>query len=323
LSSQRPERRKTGSAYDLNLALALLVVLFWGTAATAFELALRRVDAYQLLLWSVTVSTLILGLLLVTRGGLRPLVRLPRRTLLRGLALGALNPFLYYLTLFAAYARLPGQIAMALNYAWPLVLAVLAVPLLKQPLTRAQMAAISVSFLGALIIVTGGQLGFDDGLDRLGLLLALGSTLIWALFWLLNSRDGADPVAMLFLGFTSGLVLTLAVAPFASGSLRFEAWSALLPPAAAWPALIYIGLFEMGITFVLWLTALQRARHAAQLGQLIYLTPFLSLLFLHLILGEPLLPATFIGLLLIVGALLWSARTAMQPRRKPRDDGPG
>ncbi len=79
--------------------------------------------------------------------------------------------------------------------------------------------------------------------------------------------------------------------------------------------------FEMSITFLLWLTALQRARHAARQGQLIYLTPFLSLLFLHLILGEPLLPATFVGLLLIVGALVWSARTAMQNRIKPGAEG--
>jgi drug/metabolite transporter (DMT)-like permease len=307
--------------YISSVSLALLVVLFWSTAATAFELALRWVTPYQLLLWSVAVSTLVLGLLLMTRGGMAALARLPRRTLLQGLALGALNPFLYYLTLFAAYDRLPGQVAMALNYAWPLVLAVLAVPLLKQPLTRSQLAAILISFLGALIIVTGGQLGFGAGLDKLGLLLALGSTLIWALFWLLNIRDGADPVAMLFLGFATGLVLTLAIAPFAGAPVWSGGWSWLLPPAAAWPALVYVGLFEMSITFVLWLTALQRARHAARLGQLIYLTPFLSLLFLHLILGEPLLPATFIGLLFIVGALIWSARTAMQNRTKPGGDG--
>jgi len=285
------------------VVLALLVVLLWGTAATAFELALRWVTPYQLLLWSVAVSTLVLGALLAARGGFGTLAALPRRALLRGLALGVLNPFLYYFVLFAAYDRLPGQIAMALNYAWPLVLALLAVPVLGQPLTRAQAVAIAVSFLGAVIIVTGGQQGFTGGLDALGVLLALGSTLIWALFWLWNARDGADPVVKLCLGFVSGLVLSLAAAPWLGGLH----WRELLPPPAAWPALIYVGLFEMGLTFVLWLTALQRARHAARLGHLVYLAPFLSLGFLHLILGEPLLPATFAGLALIIGSLLWRA----------------
>ncbi|WP_200238610.1 DMT family transporter, partial [Thiohalocapsa halophila] len=285
------------------IILAMLVVLLWGTAATAFEIALRWATPYQLLLWSVVVSTLVLGALLLRRGGVGQLRALPRAALLRGLALGALNPFLYYLVLFAAYDRLPGQIAMALNYAWPLVLAVLAVPVLRQPLTRAQAVAIAVSFLGAVVIVTGGQLGFSGGLDTAGILLALGSTVIWALFWLWSARDGADPVVKLFLGFVSGLVLALAAAPWLGGA----GWAGLLPPAAAWPALVYVGLFEMGLTFVLWLTALQRARNAARLGHLVYLAPFLSLMVLHLVLGEPLLPATFIGLALIIGSLLWRA----------------
>lgn len=293
-------------------SLAAVVVLLWGTAATAFEIALRWVTPYQLLLWSVLVSALVLGTLLAARGGLGRLAALPRASLLRGLALGVLNPFLYYLVLFAAYDRLPGQIAMALNYAWPLVLALLAVPLLGQPLTRAQGVAIGVSFMGAVIIVTGGQLGLEGGLDPVGVLLALGSTVLWALFWLWNARDGADPVAKLFLGFVAGLVLALAAAPWLGGA----AWWDLLPPAAAWPALIYVGLFEMGLTFVLWLTALQRARHAARLGHLVYLAPFLSLLFLHLALGEPLLPATFLGLMLIVGSLLWRTWVDARGSRK-------
>jgi hypothetical protein len=107
-----------------------------------------------------------------------------RAVLLRAAALGVLNPFLYYLVLFAAYDRLPGQIAMALNYAWPVVLALLAVPLLGQPLTRPQLLAIGLSFVGAVVIVMGGRFGFDGGLDPMGVALALGSTLVWALFWL-------------------------------------------------------------------------------------------------------------------------------------------
>ena len=63
--------------------------------------------------------------------------------------------------------------------------------------------------------------------------------------------------------------------------------------------------FEMGLTFVLWLSALKRATSAASIGNLIYCTPFLSLLFLHLIVGEAIHSATFIGLVLIVASLLF------------------
>jgi len=288
------------------ILLAGLVVLFWATAATAFELALRWVTPFELLVYSVATSVIALALILSLRGGWGQLRSTPRAALLRAGLLGALNPFLYYLVLFAAYARLPGQIAMSLNYAWPLVLALLAVPILHQPLSRRQGLAILVSFAGALIIVTGGSLALV-GLDTLGVALALTSTLIWASFWLLSARDGTDPVLTLFLGFCVGLLLAL-IASSVFGGIA-------LPPPVAWPALVYVGLFEMGLSFVLWLTALRWGRSAARLAQLIYLAPFLSLLFLHLIIGESIASSTPVGLALIVGAILWQEKRA--PKRGP------
>ncbi len=288
------------------ILLAGLVVLFWATAATAFKLALRWVTPFELLVYSVATSVIALALILSLRRGWRQLGNIPHAALLRAGLLGALNPFLYYLVLFAAYARLPGQIAMSLNYAWPLVLALLAVPILHQPLSRRQGLAILVSFAGALIIVTGGSLALV-GLDTLGVALALTSTLIWASFWLLSARDGIDPVLTLFLGFCVGLLLALIASPVFGGIA--------LPPPVAWPALVYVGLFEMGLSFVLWLTALRWGRSAARLAQLIYLAPFLSLLFLHLIIGEPIAPSTPVGLALIIGAILWQEGRA--PKRGP------
>ncbi|MBK1703434.1 hypothetical protein CKO40_02420 [Halochromatium glycolicum] len=278
------------------MLLAGIVVLLWGTAATAFELALRWVTPFELLVYASATSVIALALILSAQRAWSRFGDVPRATWLQAAALGALNPFLYYLVLFAAYARLPGQIAMALNYAWPLVLALLAVPILRQPLSRRQGLAIGISFIGALIIVTGGSLSLD-GIDPWGVALALGSTLIWASFWLLNARAQADPVIALFLGFGVGLLLALLASPLFGGIA--------LPPAAAWPALIYVGLFEMGLTFVLWLTALQWSHRAARLAQLIYLAPFLSLVFLHLIIGEPIAASTPFGLALIIAAILW------------------
>jgi drug/metabolite transporter (DMT)-like permease len=60
----------------------------------------------------------------------------------------------------------------------------------------------------------------------------------------------------------------------------------------------------MGLTFVLWLHALQLATTAARVGNLIYLTPFFSLLLLWLIIGEQIHLTTFVGLLFIVGSIV-------------------
>ncbi|NLZ17549.1 MAG: DMT family transporter [Desulfobulbaceae bacterium] len=275
----------------------VLTILFWGGAASAFKLALAWISPFTLLTYSCLLSFVFLLILLAFQGKLSEIARLPAQDLRRGLLLGIFNPFLYYIVLFKAYSLLPGQIAMALNYGWPLVLTLLSVPILGQKLSRSQLAAVGVSFCGAIIIATKGELTSFGGVSGLGILLAAVSTLIWALFWLVNARSSQDPVVQLFLGFSAALVCIILAVPL-FGGLEWPPVQAILP-------LIYVGLFEMGLTFVLWLTALKRAKSAASIGNLVYCTPFLSLVFLHLIVGEAIHSATFIGLVLIVASLLF------------------
>jgi len=79
------------------------------------------------------------------------------------------------------------------------------------------------------------------------------------------------------------------------------------PPLPAWIPLIYVALFEMSLTFILWLTALQNTNSTATIGNLMYLTPFLSLLCLHIFIGEQIQQATFVGLSIIIGSILFQS----------------
>ena len=287
--------RKQTKAY----ILTLMVVTFWATAASAFKIALRDVTPFTLLFYSTLFSTISLFLILCTQSKLQLLRKCSGRPLAKAALLGFLNPFLYYVILFKAYAILPGQIAMSLNYGWPLVLTLLSVPILGQRLSRSQLLAVVISFIGAVIIATRGEFTSFGDVSRFGVLLAGGSTLIWATYWLINAKDGLDPVVKLFTGFCFGFLYTTLFCLFTGGIV--------LPPSTAWLPLIYVGLFEMSITFALWLTALQLTSSAARISNLIYVTPFFSLLILNFVVSEKIYPATFIGLLLIVGSILFQA----------------
>lgn len=282
--------------------LTLLAVIFWGTAASAFKIALQYVTPYTLLFYAALVSCLALFIILVLQGKTSLLFNISVRQLGRAALLGLLNPFLYYVVIFQAYFLLPGQIAMSLNYGWPLALSLLSVPILKQSLSRAQLLAVIVSFIGAVIIATKGRFFSFGDVDQIGLVLVIGSTVIWAVFWLFNTKDSLDPVIKLFLGFCFGLLYTLLFSPLL-GPIQLPGVEAVIP-------LIYIGLFEMGITYVLWLTALQLSTTAARIGNLIYISPFLSLVFLWLIVGEKIHFTTYIGLSLIVGSILFQEMKA-------------
>ena len=100
----------------------------------------------------------------------------------------------------------------------------------------------------------------------------------------------------LFLNFLSGLPLILIYLLVTEG-FRPLPLSGLLGAG-------YVGLFEMGIAFVFWLKALKLSVNTARIANLIFISPFLSLVFIHFLVGEEILPATFIGLVLIVAGLV-------------------
>ncbi|RLG43379.1 MAG: EamA/RhaT family transporter, partial [Thermoproteota archaeon] len=66
---------------------------------------------------------------------------------------------------------------------------------------------------------------------------------------------------------------------------------------------VYIGLFEMGVTFVLWLKALSLFETTAQAGSLVYLSRFLSLLLIRVLVKERIHPSTIVGLVLIIAGI--------------------
>jgi len=284
------------------MLLGLGTVLIWSTVATAFKIALRHLDHLQLLLVADAVSVLTLAAILAAQGRLPLLRGLGRRELLRCALLGLLNPFAYYIILFKAYDLLPAQVAQPLNYTWAITLSLLSVPLLGQILTRRDMLAIGVSYAGVVLLCTQGRLWELDFGNPLGVALALGSTLIWALYWIGNAKSATDPVLALLLNFAFALPLVLLA------TLLFSE----LPPASAEGLLAaaYVGVFEMGVGFVLWLSALRLATSAARVGNLIFLSPFLSLLLIGTILGEGIHATTYIGLSLILGGNLLQKRGA-------------
>jgi drug/metabolite transporter (DMT)-like permease len=275
-------------------------VLFWATSATAFKLSLSHIGELPLLLFASMTSTVVLLLYLVSTGRLRQLRSFSRNDYLWSAGLGLLNPFLYYVILFRAYSLLLAQEAQPINFVWPLMLVLLSIPLLHQHIKLASILAIFISFAGVVIIAIrptrpGDILAFHFT-NAPGVFLALGSTIVWALFWIYNTKDRRDAAVRLFVNFlfASAYILGLLLV-FHKG--QNYTWEGLLGG-------IYIGLFDMGITFLLWLMALKSAKTTAHVVNLIYLVPFLSLLCIALIVGETILPSTIIGLVLIVTGIV-------------------
>lgn len=276
--------------------LALTAVLFWSTVPTAFKLGLVYQDNYQMLTGAAIVSTIVLGITLILQGKIKLLKTINGRNLVRAALLGLLNPAFYYLVLFKAYDLLPAQVAQPLNMVWPIVLVLISIPILKQKITWLSILSMIISFAGVVVLSLQGGMLFKESSNFIGVLLALFSAVLWAFYWIFNMKSQLDDVVGLFLIFifaTTYLLLgALFREPILPGGLN------------AWAASVYIGIFEMGLAFVIWLKALQLSTTTAKISNFVFIAPFLNLVFVHFILGESIYISTIFGILLVIAGIL-------------------
>ena len=279
------------------IGYGLSAVLLWSTVATAFKLTLAEFTPIQMLTIASIVSAIALFIICAVQGKLTDISSTFTSNPFYYLLLGLINPLAYYLILFKAYELLPASQAQAINYSWAITLTFMAAVFLGQKIRKQDWIACGFSYLGVIVIATKGDilgLQFDS---PMGVGLALLSTLLWAGYWILNTKNKADPIIGVLLGF-------LVAIPFAIGLSVYEGanWSQIT--AKGWAAVTYVGLFEMGVTFVLWLSALKLTENTARISNLIFASPFISLMLLATIIGEEIHPTTLIGLVLIITGLV-------------------
>ena len=275
---------------------ALISVFLWSTVATAFKISLSFISPLELLFYSSLSSLFILGIVLLYQKKLSSVVTHLKEQPLLVIVLGAINPFIYYLVLFSAYDLLPAQEAQAINYTWALVFAYMSVIFLKHRLTKADLLAGVICYFGVLIIATKGAPFSLHFSDLHGVFLAIISTVLWALYWIFNTKSKVDATVGLFSNFLVGVILISLYAWFKGGIN--------LPNFQATIGVVYVGFFEMGITFVFWLKAVNLTQNISKISNLIFLSPFLSLVFIHFFVGEEILVSTILALFLIINGLI-------------------
>jgi len=274
-----------------------LAVFFWSTIATAFKLALKELSPVQLLFIASITSVFVLLILSIADTSFKSIKNISPKQLFNSMLMGLLNPFIYYLVLLEAYKRLPAQVAQPLNMIWPIVLVFLSVPLLKQKIPARSFLALFVSLIGVYIISSQGQ-PFNPGKsDLVGVILAAGSSIFWALYFIMNMRDSRQESTKLLLNFSFATIYILIFLVAKGETMAFSTKGLF--------AGIYVGLFEMGITFFLWLKALKMAASSDRIANLVFFAPFLSLIFISIILEEHIHYTTFIGLVLIIGSIVF------------------
>src|SRR5512133_1545814 len=264
---------------------AAIAVMLWGTIATAFKIALAELSVVTMLGIATLVSTFVIFLIVLLSGKIRLMKSMTRSEILWSALLGFINPLCYYIILLNAYNRLPGQVAQPVNMIWPIILVFFSIPLLGHKIPRKSFVALFISLIGVYIIASQGAPFHPGRSDTTGVLMALGSGVLWALYFVLNVRDRRDEAVKLLANFIFG---------------SFSETVSFRGAAAA----VYCGIFEMGITFWFWLRAMQLAATSDRISNLVYFAPFISLILLHFIIDEPVFYTTPLGLVIIIGSVI-------------------
>jgi drug/metabolite transporter (DMT)-like permease len=217
--------------------------------------------------------------------------------------------FGYHALYFAALTLAPAAEANLLNYAWPLMIVLLSVPLLGLRLTRWHIAGIALASLGGVLLLANGARFTMAAAAGYG--LALASAVTWAVYSVLARRLAAVPAGALA-GFCAATAVLAALCHAA-----FEPPASL--DARAWVTVALMGLGPLGGAFFLWDAGMKRG-DPRLLGTLAYATPVLSTGLLIAAGLAPLTPSTVGAAVLVaaggcVAGFAASTRTDMSAQR--------
>ncbi|HYE11605.1 MAG TPA: DMT family transporter [Patescibacteria group bacterium] len=284
-------KNKKFNAY-YNLALCILL---WASIPVATKKILVELDNLQTLFYSTILSTLVLGILLIFQKKIKDLKEYNKSQYGTMFLLGFLGNYLYYVFLYGALSKTTAAEGFILAYTWPILVLVLSFIILKDKITVQKLVGIFISFLGIIIITTKGNITAFNLTNLQGDILALSGAFVFALFSVLGKKFNFDKTISVFMYFLSALI---AIIPTILIFSRIT-----FPSFSVWLWIIYNGVFVNGISYIFWFKALEDGETHI-VSNLLYLTPFISLIYISIFLDEKILTSAVVGIIVIVAGVL-------------------
>ncbi|MDW7745579.1 DMT family transporter [Halomonas sp.] len=206
---------------------------------------------------------------------------------LRGLLLFGASTFAYL-----ALRELPILQVYVINFSSPLLVTLLAIPLLKERVTPARGLAVAVGFVGVVIAV-----GPVDWQSQPAALLPFGMAFCFALYQLTTRRFGRHdhPLTSLFYAGLAGALVSSAIVPLF--------WT----PIALGDLPLFLAIGILGAASQLGLIMAMRCAPASLVSPFLYLQIVWASAAGYLVFGDVPLLETYLGAILIIGAGLFLA----------------
>ncbi len=282
--------------------LLLLCVIFWGWSFVATKIAVEYVNPFELLAIRYVFA---LPILLFAFFSKKIKFKFERRDKIAVL-LGSTIITAHFLIQITGL-----QFTSATNTGWiisisPLVMALLAYLILKEKIFARQIYGIILATIGIVLLVSKGKLTNLDWLSSTGDWLVLASACTWAFYSVATKfvSERQNPLAV-----TIGVLGPSAIAVILYVAFTSD-WSKFLHlPLEAMLALIFLGVFAMGLAQWFWQVGMAKLG-AARSGMFLYLEPLFTTA-----LAVPYLNEEF-GLVSAIGGILVLLGVFVAEKRK-------
>jgi drug/metabolite transporter (DMT)-like permease len=296
------------SPKHLPLLAALVSVVLWAAAFVGIRAAGRSFSPGPLALGRLTIGSVLLGALVLSRPTIRP----TRRELALLVLAGLLWFGVYQVVLNEAERRVDAGTAAMLVLIAPIFIVALAAVFLKERTTPNLLLGGALAFAGVVVI---GLATSSRSASLVGVILCLLAALASAI-GMVAEKPVLSRIAALQATWTCCVVGALACLPYAPQLVR--EWRLAPGSGIAW--LLFLGVFPTSIAFTTWAYALARGS-AGRLAATAYLVPPITIVMSWLILGEaPGAIAVLGGALCLVGVAI--ARKAPTVRASPLAPAP-
>jgi drug/metabolite transporter (DMT)-like permease len=212
-----------------------------------------------------------------------------------------LNVILYHGLHTIGLNYMPSGLLAAIVFLQPVLVGVFAWLWLGEAMYGLKLVGLMMGFVGVGIISGAGLLGH---ISMIGIILALGSSLSWALGTVYVKRIGklVDSIWLVTIQFLiSGFVLT------AIGS-RTENWSHIVWNSTFILCLLFIAIFVFALGWIVYFELIF-AGEASKVSSYTFLIPTLAVLIGTLFMDEPFTFSLIVGLVLILISIYFVNRT--------------
>src|SRR3989304_578025 len=160
----------------------ILTILLWSSTPAIAKLGLGELTNFQLLFYTAVVGTISLLVVNYFQGKLNLLKTYTKEDYFKMFGMGFLGIFLYYIFFYQSFVLAPPGQVNVVNYLWPVFIIILSIPILKEKYNYKTIIAIAISFFGALLAFTKGDISNFGNQYAGGYLLATIGAFCYGLF---------------------------------------------------------------------------------------------------------------------------------------------